>query len=280
MDKKIDEVEFTVFDTETTGLEPESGDRIVEIAAIRFKAGKKIVQFQTLVNPERPVSAGAAAVNRISQEMLEGAPLISAVMPGFLDFIGGSCLCSYNSAFDLGFLNSELKFINRGLNAPALTSLPVIAVADILKMAKRLLPGMERYALWYVAGKLGIESGQQHRALSDCALTLEVFNRLNETLKNKGIIDFGNFLSLFGMASDLVNNINNKKISQIQEAMNLGVNIRIRYLSASTARVSERIVSPKEIRQENGQTYLVGYCHLRDEERSFRIDGALHIEIV
>ncbi len=87
MNRNIDEVEFTIFDTETTGLEPQSGDRIVEIAAVRLKGKDRLGEFQALVNPHRMVSPGAFGVNHITQEMLRDAPSIEAVMPNFLEFI-------------------------------------------------------------------------------------------------------------------------------------------------------------------------------------------------
>ena len=273
MHKNLEEIEFTIFDTETTGLEPESGDRIVELAAVRFKNKGRIATFQSLVNPGRPISEAAFQVNRITPDMLKDAATIDKVLPEFLGFIQNSCLCSYNAGFDLAFLNSELRLLGRTLSEGTL-------VVDILKMAKRLLPGLERYALWFVADKLGIKTKQHHRALADVELTLEVFNKLSEILKTKCISDFMNFLNLFGLNSDLLNDINNQKIARIQEAMDLGVRLKIKYLSSSSATVSEREVLPKEIKQERNQNYLVGHCYLRNEERSFRIDGILHLEVV
>jgi DNA polymerase III epsilon subunit family exonuclease len=272
MDKSLEEIEFTIFDTETTGLDPENGDRIIEIAALRFKGKEKIATFQTLVNPGCRISEAAFQVNHITQEMLKDAPQINSVIPGFLDFIKDSCLCSYNAGFDLEFLNHELKLTAR----PPLKD---IVVVDILKMAKRLLPGLERYVLWFVADKLGIKTRQEHRAFSDVELTLEVFNKLKEILKKKGIFDFGNFSSLFCIDPVFLDNMNNQKIVQIQEAIGSGAKIKIKYLSASGAEVSERQIIPKEIKQENNRSYLVGYCCLRNEERTFRIDNILHLEL-
>jgi DNA polymerase III epsilon subunit family exonuclease len=273
MDRNIEEIEFTIFDTETTGLEPASGDRIIEIAGMRFKAGEKIAIFQSLINPGRPISPAAFAVNRISEDMLREAPPAKKVLPDFLDFIKGSCICSYNASFDLAFLNNELRIIGRSLPEDS----PVI---DVLKMARRLLPGSERYALWFIADSLGIKTEQKHRAFSDVELTLGVFNKLKEKLKAKGIFDFKNFSSLFGLDSRLLTDINNQKIAEIQEAMDLKVKLKIKYLSASNAEVTEREVIPKAIKQENNRAYLVGYCCLRNEERTFRIDGILHLEVV
>jgi DNA polymerase III epsilon subunit len=273
MPKNLDEIEFTIFDTETTGLEPESGDRIVEIAGIRFKGEEKIATFQTLVNPHRQISPAAFEVNKITSDMLKDAPSIETVMPKFLDFAKDSYLCSYNAGFDLEFLNNELKLTQKNL-------LEETVVIDILKMAKRLMPGLERYALWFVAERLGLESTQEHRALSDVELTLRVFKRLKANLRTKGIFDFQNFSSLFGLNSKFLKDINSQKIAKIQEAMGLGVKLKIKYLSSSNATVSEREVIPKEIKQENSRFYLVGYCCLRNEERTFRIDSILHLEII
>lgn len=273
MHRQISEVEFTIFDTETTGLEPKAGDRIVEIAGIRFRGREKISTFQTLVNPRRLISEAAFQVNKITPEMLKGAPGIEKIMPDFLEFIRGTCLCSYNAGFDLEFLNNELSLIG---NKPV----EDIIVVDVLKMAKRILPKLERYALWFVADKLGVKAKQEHRALQDVEMTLSVFYKLNDMLQAKGITDFNNFSHLFSINAHILENINAQKIAQIQEAIDLGVKIKIKYLSSSGAEVTEREVIPKEFKSEFNHTYLVGYCCLRREERTFRIDGILHIEIV
>ena len=273
MDRNIDQIEFSLFDTETTGLEPESGDRIVEIAGIRFKGKEKIATFESLVNPHRRICEAAERINKITPVMLRGAPTIEAVLPKFLAFMQNSCLCSYNATFDVGFLNNELKIIGQN-------SLENTMIVDILRMAKRILPNLERYALWFVAEKLGIKTAQQHRALSDVELTLEVFYKLSEILKEKGVSDFRNFFSLFGLTSNLLDDLNHQKLAKIQEALDLGVKLKIKYLSRYNAEISEREVVPKEIRQDKGRYYLAGYCCLRNQERSFRIDGILHLEIL
>lgn len=273
MNRDINEVEFTIFDTETTGLEPATGDRIVEIAALKFKGKEKIATFQSLVNPQREISPAAFAVNKITPQMLVGAPLIAQIMPDFLKFIRGTCLCSYNAAFDLNFLNNELRLMQ-------MAPLQDTVVIDILKMAKRLLPALASHALWMVANNLGIKMAQAHRALSDVELSWEVFNRLKAMLIEKGIVDFRNFIGLFGFRCASLEDVNNQKIAEIQKAINLGVKLKIKYLSVSAAEVTEREVAPKEIKQEKNRMYLVGHCSLRNEERSFRIDGILHLEIV
>ncbi len=273
MAKVLEETEFTIFDTETTGLDPASGDRIVEIAAIRFKDKKKIASFETLVNPGRAISEAAFQVNKITQDMLKDAPPMQTVMPRFLDFIQGTCLCSYNAGFDLEFLNNELNLLG---NSP----LQGVVTVDILRMARRLLPGLERYALWFVSERLGIKSTQRHRALADVEMTWEVFNRLAGILEAKGITDFEHFSQLFAVNAHFLENATNQKLAQIQEAIDLGVKLKIKYLSSSGVEVTEREVIPKEIKQENSRSYLVGFCCLRNDERTFRVDNMLRLEIL
>jgi len=190
MDENIENVEITIFDTETTGLNPFAGDRIVELAGLRIKGAQRFTQFEALVNPEREISPGAFAVNKITSDMLINAQKIDKVLPNFLEFIQGSCLCSYNAEFDLSFLNNELKL----LGFPSITN---FVVFDVLSMARKLLPGLPRYALWFVASELKVKLTQQHRAFADVEMTLEVFNKLKFICQAKGITDFTNFSNLF-----------------------------------------------------------------------------------
>ena len=271
--KHIDEVELTIFDTETTGLNPASGDRIVELAGLRVKGKERIAKFNALINPAREISPQAFAVNQITPEMLKDAPGIGVVMPKFLGFIQGSYLCSYNVEFDLSFLNSELKIIG----------LPLLAgktALDILTMAKRLMPNQQRYALWFIADKLGIKARQQHRAFSDVEMAWEVFNRLKDICEKKGITGFSDFSNLFAFNPDFLENTTSLKISQIEKAINLRAHLRIRYLSTKDAGVSLREVVPKEIRQDARNKYLIGFCCLKKEERVFKIGNILELEIV
>jgi len=273
MSENIEEIEFSIFDTETTGLEPESGDRIIELAALRIKNKEKLASFHTLINPERNISEEAFLVNRISQDMLKDAPKIKEIIPGFFDFIKDSILCAYNASFDLAFLNQELKLNNYKFPQE-------IIVIDILKMARRLMPGLGSYALISVAEELKLKKKQIHRALSDVELTFEIFNKLKDISFSKGINDLSNFINLFSINSSFLEDINNQKIAKIQEALDLGVKLKIRYFSRTNAEITEREILPKEIRQEKDKSYLVGKCFLRNEERTFRIDSILHLEII
>ena len=288
MTENIEEVEFTIFDTETTGLNPVSGDRIVELAGLRVKGQARIAEFDALVNPGRGISPGAFAVNKITPEMLQDATGIEKVMPKFLKFIQGSCLCSYNAEFDLSFLNNELKLL--GYLAPLevapcaaglLTgsALANFVVFDVLTMAKRLLPGLARYALWFVAGKLEVKLTQKHRAFSDVEMTWEVFSKLKIICQQKGITGFTNFSNLFAFNPALLESSNLEKTILIQKCIQAKGTLKLSYISSQSGQVSLREVIPHQIKQDNKYRYLIGYCCLKKEQRTFRLDNILSFEI-
>jgi DNA polymerase III subunit epsilon len=266
----VRQTEFTVFDTETTGLDPLS-DRVIELAAVRVRGDEKLAEFHSLINPGRPVSEGAFRVNGISDAMLAGAPRMEAVIPEFTRFIEGSCLCSYNAPFDMGFMVNEYR--RAGFEFPK--HLPVI---DVLAMARRILP-LERHALWYVSQSLGIGNGQEHRALADVELTLGVFRAIAAKLGEKEISSLGDYVCLFGKGCASHEEMQQAKISRIERAISRGASVRIKYFSRSDSRVSEREVIPREVRIDGGRAYLTGYCCTKRAERTFGIEGILRVEM-
>ena len=101
--------DFTVFDVETTGLDPRRGDRIIEIAGVRIESGiiKEETAFTQFVNPERTIPWEAKRVNNIQDEDVANAPTIDQVLPSFLEFAQGSILVAQNANFDMNFLETE-----------------------------------------------------------------------------------------------------------------------------------------------------------------------------
>lgn len=160
---------YVFFDLETTGLDPRT-DRVCEIGAIRIKQGKRAGTFSQLINPQMPISPGAFAANRITPEMLKGAPMMGQVMPYFINFVSGCKMLSYNAPFDLRFLSAELGRLGSALWVQPATC--------ILIMARNLLPGLPGYSLGRVADALSIQLPVKHRALDDAEVALQVFNRL------------------------------------------------------------------------------------------------------
>ncbi len=160
---------FTVFDTETTGMSP-TGDRIVEIAAVRVELDGSRSEFQSLVNPCRPIPFQAARVHRITDDMVAFAPTFREVGRDFIAFAEGSQLVAHNARFDLGFLQESLN--REGLplwNGQTLDSIRII---------KSAFPGLPSYSLGNLRARFGLGAGidgQAHRAATDVEWTLEIF---------------------------------------------------------------------------------------------------------
>jgi DNA polymerase III epsilon subunit len=277
MNQSIHDITLTFFDTETTGLSPASGDRIIEIAAVKIKNNQRLGVFQSFINPHRPVSAGAYAVNRISDEMLQDAPELEEVLPRFFEFIKGSTLCSYNSCFDMGFLRNEAGLFPVRNFVQAVDEAEVI---DVLKIARKVLPGISSHSLCYVARALDISQSQEHRALADVELTLQVFERLGGMLAEKEIVRAENYRVLFGGGSQGMKNRISRRAAQIQEAIDSGLKLKIRYLTGSQVKITVREVLPQEIIYEKTAVLLKGHCLLRNAERTFRLDNILELEVV
>ncbi len=190
---RLEDTEYVFFDVETTGLNPLNGDRVIEIAAVKVRRGETIDVFSSLVDPGTGVRLEAQEVNRITAEMLSGAPPPEEVFPRMLDFIGGACLVGHNVKFDLDFLCYELSLLKRKLRSET----PAV---DTLKMAREFLPHLTSHRLSDVARCLGVAVGETHRALADVELTRDAALRLFVLAGEQGVGDFRDLLKRFGVA--------------------------------------------------------------------------------
>jgi len=158
-----------VLDTETTGLDPKQGHRIIELAAIELD-GRKISlrRFHRYLNPEREIDAGAVAVHGLTFERLQNEPKFADIAPSFLEFIEGAELIIHNAPFDLGFLNHELGL----LGIQPLKN----EVVDTLKVAREMHPG-KKNSLDALCGRYEIDNAHRslHGALLDTELLAEVY---------------------------------------------------------------------------------------------------------
>ncbi len=126
-----------VLDTETTGLDWKSGDRVIEIGCVELLDRKLTGRhYHVFINPQREIDAGAMAVHGITNEFLVDKPLFKDIVEEFEAFVAGGELVIHNAAFDVGFLNHELGLLGR----PALTA-QCPSVIDTLKLAKEQNPG-------------------------------------------------------------------------------------------------------------------------------------------
>jgi DNA polymerase-3 subunit epsilon len=162
-----------IFDTETTGLDPYNGHRLLEIGVVelvdRVPSGRT---FQSYLNPERDIPPEASRVHGITAQKVEKAPLFSAIAQSLLDFLGDGVLVAHNAEFDLRFLNWELKLANR-------EAWPQARVIDTVAMVRKLFPGAKA-SLDAVAMRFNIDLSARtfHGALLDAQILSQVYIEL------------------------------------------------------------------------------------------------------
>ncbi len=167
--------DYVIFDVETTGMKPEEGHAIVELAAQRVSGRDVVDTFQSIVNPGRLVDPEAAAVHGITDAVIaaEGKPLIE-VVPAFMLFSEGATLVAHNIRFDLGFMNHHLK----ALGLPPLGN-PLLDTLDLAR--QKVL--VASYALGYLAKHFAIPQPTAHRALADVEVTRQLLFKLLDLKK-------------------------------------------------------------------------------------------------
>ena len=169
---------FVVFDIETTGLSKET-ESITEIGAVKVVDGKIIDRFSTFVNPERPIPAEITKLTGITNEMVADAPVITEILPKFLEFCQDAVLVAHNANFDTGFirLNAERKCGIEVKNT----------VLDTLELSRALLPELKKHKLDIICEQLGVSLEGHHRAVNDAEATAEVFLKFIDMLVEKEI---------------------------------------------------------------------------------------------
>ena len=183
-DRRLEDLTFTVFDTETTGLEPSAGDRILQIGATRIVLGKLRREdcFEQLVNPQRDIPAAGIPIHGISPEMVAHAPTIDAVLPAFHAFAMDTVLVAHNAAFDMRFLQLQEADTGVVFDQPVLDTLLLSAVVH---------PQQASHGLEAIAARMGIAVLGRHTALGDAMVTAEIFLKLLPLLAERGIRTLG-----------------------------------------------------------------------------------------
>ena len=162
-----------VWDTETTGFDPNAGDRLVEIGAVELDkhipTGRVYHQY---INPERDMPAGAFEVHGLSIEFLKDYPTFAKVGQAFLDFVGDATLIAHNASFDMRFINAEL-------GKAGLPLVPANQALDTLEIARKKFPGAQN-SLDALCRRFGVDnsSREKHGALLDSEILAEVYLEL------------------------------------------------------------------------------------------------------
>jgi DNA polymerase-3 subunit epsilon len=179
-DRLLSELTYTVFDTETTGLNPAGGDAIIQLGAARIVNGKLLRQecFEQLVNPGRPIPAASIPIHGISEDMVVDKPRIGEVLPVFHAFAQDTVLVAHNAAFDMRFLQLQEEATGIAFHQPVLDTLLLSAVVH---------PHQDSHRLEAIAERFNVTVLGRHTALGDALVTAEIWLRLIPLLKEQGI---------------------------------------------------------------------------------------------
>jgi len=162
-------------DTETTGLSPENGDRVIEIGCIEME-NRRLTErtLHLYLNPERKNSEDAVKVHGLTDEFLADKPVFAAIVDEFIEFVSGAEIIIHNAAFDVGFLNEELRRCGK----PTFST-HVSGIIDTLVMARDMFPGKSN-SLDALCRRLEVDNSNRtlHGALLDAGLLAEVYIRL------------------------------------------------------------------------------------------------------
>ena len=246
-DKKIDEEEFVVFDIETTGLNSHT-NKIIEIGAVKIKAGRIIDRYSQLINPGISIPYHITEITSITNEQVANQPKIDEAIEKFVEFVGDAVLVAHNAPFDMGFIKRDIKeYLNINLEN---------SVIDTLQMARDLFPDLKKYGLGDLNKVLGLALENHHRAVDDSQATANMFIIFLEKYKEKGIEylkDINKGFEVNVKKQSLKNIIVQVKTQEgLKNMYKLVSEGHIKYFGNKKARI------PKSVLKENREGLIVG----------------------
>lgn len=259
-------------DVETTGASAEFGHRVIELGIVRFERGGKVAEYQQLIDPQRRISPGVTALTGISQAMVASQPTFADQLPAAMALLEGAVILGHNVRFDLSFLGKEFR--RSGLQiAQALSNAPVL---DTVRIARRRF-GRGGNGLQTLAPRLGVHPAVAHRALADAQTTAAVFEKLMEPVGGWGMC-LCDAIREQGRPMGLLPATPRESLLplELQEALEQRRPVRMIYLDAMQSR-TERVIEPMHVRRSHGELMLVAHCHLRGEQRTFKIERIVQL---
>ena len=246
-DKKIDDEEFVVFDIETTGLNSHTNE-IIEIGAVKIKAGRIVDRYSQLINPGRPIPYHITEITSITDEQVANEPKIDEVIGKFVDFIGDAVLVAHNAPFDMGFIKRDIK---KYLNIDYQCS-----VIDTLQMARDLFPDLKKYGLGDLNKTLGLALEKHHRAVDDSQATANMFIIFLEKYKEKGLEYIKNINTGFEV------NVRKQSLKNIMVLVKTQAGLKNMYRLVSEAHIkyfgNKKARIPKSVLVENREGLIIG----------------------
>ena len=246
-DKKIDEEEFVVFDIETTGLNSHT-NKIIEIGAVKIKAGRIIDRYSQLINPGISIPYHITEITSITNEQVANQPKIDEVIGKFVDFIGDAVLVAHNAPFDMGFIKRDIKeYLNIDLEN---------SVIDTLQMARDLFPDFKKYGLGDLNKSLGLALEKHHRAVDDSQATANMFIIFLEKYKEKGI----EYLKDINKGFEV--NVKKQSLKNIMVQVKTQDGLKNMYKLVSEGHIkyfgNKKARIPKSVLKENREGLIVG----------------------
>ncbi|MFH0975849.1 MAG: 3'-5' exonuclease [Spirochaetota bacterium] len=198
VEKPIEEIQFTVFDSETTGLESKKGHRIVSLSAVRLINGRIDLSdvFHELINPNRDIPSTSIIIHEIVPDMVSSQPSIEEVLPRFIKFIGSSVLVAHHGWLDMGFLNNEMM---RLYGFPIRNILLDTVILDKTIQFKKFpfaeeTPYKNSSTLKDVATRYNVCIEELHSSFWDATITAQIFQQLLKTVQQDGIVKLKHLL--------------------------------------------------------------------------------------
>lgn len=263
---RLSKAPLAVFDLETTGFDPRTGDRVIEIGILTSDEGEVQDRYSTLVNPGRRVPPQASEVNNIFDDMLEDAPSFAQILPTVDSLLRDRALVAHNAPFDVGFLNLEYHLARQEFSHG-----PVL---DTVKIARNRYD-FPNNKLGTICEYLDIKNPEAHRALGDVEATFAVFRKFASELGSgtDGVVadwiaaQGGELPPPVDLHHDLPAN------SPIAAAIDNRLSLKISYCDKN-GHGTQRTIEPLLCYGD----FLIAHCQLRNEQRTFRLDRIEEIE--
>jgi DNA polymerase III subunit epsilon len=257
---------FAFLDLETTGLSPWFGDRICEVGIVLTEGRRIKQQFQMLVNPERPLSPGAASTNGLTDEQLSHERLFTDIADEVVEWLRGAVVVCHNAQFDIQFLDSEFRRLKREIQIPNLI--------DTLMLARQYYD-LPSNSLHSVAEAFHVPVTTAHRALDDAHTARGIFFGMMDGLKqfNRPLDEY---IGIYN--SPVWPNDGIQLPTELGEAIYSNKKLFIRYVDGE-GEETQRWVTPKQVMGLSDYVYLQAHCHLRNAERNFRLDRIIEVRV-
>ena len=253
-------------DVETTGLSPDKGARVCEIALLRSEGERDVARFESLVHPQQPMPPEVIRVHGITDAMVAEAPVFATLLPDIRTLLQGAVVVGHNVHFDLRFLRHEWHVAGEDL--------PECVAIDTLALARTYFD-FPKNGLGAIAAALGIDHTAAHRAMGDVIATWNVLQHFVAELRHRGPVTLADLILPRLPDAAGIRDL----VTALQDALPESVPLCMRY-RAWHAPETIRVVQPLAVYFQRGYGFLHAFCHLRREERHFRLDRIIELKLV